>query len=91
MLRFSRLGFYALFSSFLVFVLQTIASLMSKDFVWKKLRLVDILDPKYYSWMNEIKFLNFDMVSNYIVSMPLYAVFFCLTVIFFIISGIYEK
>ena len=91
MLRFSRLGFYALFSSFLIFLLQAIASLTSKDFVWKKIRFVDILDPKYYKWMNGIQLLNFNIVLDYIINMPLYAFFFCLTVLFFVISGIYEK
>ena len=91
MLRFSSLGFYALFSSFLIFLLQAIASLTSKEFVWKKLRFIDILDPKHYNWMNEITFLKFNIFLNYFINMPLYAFFFCLTVLFFIISGIYEK
>jgi len=91
MLRFSRLGFLALFGSILIFLLQSIVSLTSKDFAWKKLRFVDVLNPKYYSWMNDITILNFNTYSDYILNMPLYAVLFCLTVLFFIMSGLFEK
>jgi len=91
MLRFSSLGFLALFGSILIFLLQSIVSLTSKDFAWKKLRFVDVLDPKYYGWMNDITILNFNTYSDYVINMPLYALLFCLTVLFFIMSGLFEK
>lgn len=91
MLRFSSLGFLALFGSILIFLLQTIVSLTNEEFAWKKLRFVDVLDPQYYSWMNDITLFNFNTYSDYILNMPLYAFLFCLTVLFFLISGLFEK
>lgn len=91
MLRLSNLGFLALSGSILIFIFQTIASLINKDFVWKKLRLVDILDTKYFSWVDGVTLFNFNTFSNYILNMPLYAVLFCLTILFFVFSGIFER
>jgi len=91
MLRFSSFGFYTLFGSFLIFLLQSIVSLTSKDLVWKELRFIDILDPKYYNWANGITLLKFNIFSNYILTMPLYAFLFILTILFFIISGLFEN
>lgn len=91
MLRLSSLGFFALSGSILLFIFQVIASLLNKDFVWKKLRLVDILDPKYFSWVDGITLFNFNTLSSYILDMPLYAVLFCLTILFFVFSGIFER
>jgi hypothetical protein len=91
MLRFSSLGFLALFGSILIFLLQSIVSLTSKDFAWKRLRFVDVLDQKYYSWMNDVTILNFNTYSDYVLNMPLYTVLFCLTVLFFIMSSLFEK
>ena len=91
MLRFSSLGFLAMFGSILVFLLQSIISLTSKDLAWKQLRFVDVLDPKYYGWMHDITILNFNTYSDYVLNMPLYAVLFCLTVLFFLMSGLFEK
>ena len=91
MLRFSSLGLFTLFSSILIFVLQSIASLTSRDLVWKELRFVDILAPKYYTWINDIALLNFNTILSYLLNMPLYAFLFFLTLLFFILGGMFEK
>jgi len=91
MLRFSSLGFLALFGSILIFLLQSITSLTSKDLVWQELRFIDVLDAKYYGWINDITLFNLNTLSNYILHMPLYAFLFCLTVLLFIMSGLFEK
>ena len=91
MLRFSSLGFLAMFGSILVFLLQSIVSLTSEDFAWRQLRFVDVLDPQYYSWMNDITLFNFNAYSDYVLNMPLYAVLFCLMILFFLMSSLFEK
>ena len=91
MIRLGSVGFVALLSGLLTLLLQGIVSLISRDFVWKDLRFMDVLDSKLYTWVNDIHLLNFDACSKYILNMPLYLVFFCFTVLFFIMSGIFGR
>ena len=91
MLRFSKLGFFSLFGSILTLLLQAIITLTSNDLAWKKLSVVDVVEPHYYGWTERITLFNFDSVSRYILEMPLYALFFCLTILFFTLSGLFER
>jgi hypothetical protein len=91
MFRLGNLGFLSLFGSIIILLLQAITSLLNKDFTWKKLRCADILDPQYYSWLDNITLFNFNSIANYVLNMPLFVLLFCLTIFFFILSGIFEK
>lgn len=91
MLRFSNLGLCSLCGSILVLLLQSIASLTSVDMTWQRLRFGDIVDPAYCGWVKGITFFNVNAAITYILNLPLYLVLLCLTVVFFVISGIYEK
>ena len=91
MLRFSNIGFLTLLGSILLFLFQSIVSLINRNQEWQDYRIVDILEPEDYEWVNDIVLFNFDTLSNYVLNMQLFMVLFCLTVIFFIMSGIFEK
>jgi len=91
MFRLGNLGFLSLFGSIIILLLQAITSLLNKDFTWKKLRFADILDPQYCSWLDNITLFNFNSIANYVLNMPLFVLLFCLTIFFFILSGIFEK
>ena len=91
MLRFSSLGFLSLFGSILTLLLQAIISLTSKDLAWKKLSVVNVVEPHYYSWVEHITLFNFNSMSTFILDMPLYMLFFCLTILFFILSSLFER
>ena len=91
MFRLGNLGFLSLFGSIIILMLQAITSLLNKDFTWKKLRFADILDPQHYSWLDNITLFNFNSIANYVLNMPLFVLLFCLTIFFFILSGIFEK
>ncbi len=91
MFRLGNLAFLSLFGSIIILLLQAIMSLLNKDFTWKKLRFADILDPQYYNWLDNITLFNFNSIANYVLNMPLFVLLFCLTIFFFILSGIFEK
>ncbi len=91
MFRLGNLGFLSLFGSIIILLLQAITSLLNQDFAWKRLRFADILDPQYYSWLDNITLFNFNSIANYVLNMPLFVLLFCLTIFFFILSGIFEK
>lgn len=91
MFRLGNLGFLSLFGSIIILLLQAITSLLNKDFTWKKLRFADILDPQDYSWLDNITLFNFNSIANYVLNMPLFVLLFCMTIFFFILSGMFEK
>ena len=91
MFRLGNLGFLSLFGGIIILLLQAITSLLNKDFTWKKLRCADMLDPQYYNWLDNITLFNFNSIANYVLNMPLFVLLFCLTIFFFILSGIFEK
>lgn len=91
MFRLGNLGFLSLFGSIIILLLQAITYVLNKDFTWKKLRFADILDPQYYSWLDNITLFNVNGIANYVVNMPLFVLLFCMTIVFFILSGIFEK
>ena len=91
MFRLGSLGFLSLFGSIFILMLQAITYLLYEDFIWKKLRIADILDPQYYNWLDNITLLNLNSIANYVLNMPLFALLFCLTIFFFVLSGIFEK
>ena len=91
MFRLGNLGFLSLFGSIIILLLQAITSLVNKDFNGKKLRFADILDPQDYRWLDNITLFNFNSIANYILNMPLFVLLFCMTIFFFILSGIFEK
>jgi hypothetical protein len=91
MTKFGSLGFVALFSGIITLLLQGIVFLTSRDLAWKDLRFMDVLDPRLYTWVNDIHLLSFDVCSNYILNLPLYLVFFSLTVLFFAMNGLFGK
>jgi len=91
MFRLGNLGFLSLFGSIFILMLQAITYLLNEDFTWKKLRFADILDPQYYNWLDNITLFNFNSIANYVLNMPLSVLLICLTIFFFILSGIFEK
>jgi len=91
MFRLGNLGFLSLFGSIFILMLQAITYLLYEDFTWKKLRITDILDPQYYSWLDNITLLNLNSIANYVLNMSLSVLLLCLTIFFFILSGIFEK
>jgi hypothetical protein len=91
MFRLGNLGFFSLFGSIIIVLLQTITYLLNKDLTWKKLRFADIIDPRYYNWLDNITLFNFNSIANYVLNMHLFVLLFCLTIVFFILSGIFEK
>ena len=91
MLNLSNLGFLSLGGSILIIIFQAIASLTSTELAWKRLRLIDILEIKDLSWIDGITLLNFNYYAKYILNIPGYVFLFSLTIIFFIMSGIFER
>jgi hypothetical protein len=90
-MKFSRLGFVSFFGSVFILLIQALNSLTSRDLVWQQIRFADVLDPDAYNWFSGGAFFKAGFVLDYILNIPLSAIFFCLMLLFFTLSVIFEN
>ncbi len=80
------LGFQAIFT----FMDPSASSLTTKT-VWKKISVVDIIDTKYFDWINSIPWVSIKESANYVITMPLFILLFCVGLLFFITNAFMPK
>ena len=77
-------------SALLIF--QTISSLTETEgSVWDRLSLIDIIDEKYLSSLVSISLLGIGNMFEYIFTMSLFVLLFCIGIIFFIFDLIFGR
>ena len=90
MSKFTLAGIVSWLGGLLLLGFQSISSLMSVEEKWKQLNIVDVVDPQYLSWMDDISSEMIAKAVDYVVNMPLFVLFFCLGTLFFIINAFFE-
>ena len=90
MSKFTLAGIVSWLVGLLLLGFQSISTLMTVEGKWKQLNIVDVVDPQYLSWMDDISSEMIANAMNYIVNMPLFVVLFCLGTLFFIINAFFE-
>jgi hypothetical protein len=58
---------------------------MHTEGAWESIRLVDLLDEKFFSWIESLSFTSVQNAAGYIVTMPLFMLLFCMTGLFFVL------
>lgn len=88
---FSAMGFILLISAFILFGYQGLSAFLAmgtKDqFVYENIRFVDILDEKYYSWINNISFVFIQGIAETFITAPIALWLLCGAVLFFLINA----
>jgi uncharacterized membrane protein YfhO len=59
----------------------------SDEFVYKNIRLVDVLAEKYTGWIDNISFLTIQNIAETIITMPLALLLLFGSVLFFLIHA----
>jgi len=89
--KYSVIGSIILVSTFLLFAYQVLAALLgmgtSDEFVYKNIRLVDVLGEKYIDWIDSISFLTIQKIAETIITMPLALLLLFGSVLFFLIHA----
>jgi hypothetical protein len=89
--KYSVIGSILLVSTFLLFAYQVLAALLgmgtSDEFVYKNIRLVDVLGEKYIDWIDSISFLTIQKIAETIITMPLALLLLFGSVLFFLIHA----
>lgn len=86
-------GLVSWFIGGLLFGFQAIESLVRTggDLDWKNLILVDVIGKSHFDWIAEMPEGIVHNISQYIVTMPLYILLFCVGILFFILNSLVSK
>jgi hypothetical protein len=88
---FSALGIILLIAAFILFGYQGLSAFLGMDatnqFVYENIRLVDLLDEKYYSWIYNISFVFIQGILETFISAPLALWLLCGAVFFLLIHA----
>lgn len=89
--KYSVIGSILLVSTFLLFAYQVITAFLgmgtSDEFIYKNIRLVDVLAEKYTGWIDSISFLTIQNIAETIITMPLALLLLFGSVLFFLIHA----
>ncbi len=90
MSKFTWAGLLSWLGGFLLLGFQGISTLMDDDGKWKSMNILDIVEPEYLEWADRIPWSIGQNAVNYLLSMPLFALLFCVGTLAFIINAFLE-
>jgi hypothetical protein len=93
MSKFTIAGLVSWFIGGLLFGFQAIEALVSSggDVAWKNFTLTNVIDKNHFNWVNGISEGILHNVVQYIVTMPLYLLLFCIGILFLILGRLTSK
>jgi len=93
MSKYAIVGLVSWFFSGVVLLFQTISSLTgtAETMVFKNLTLVSFVGQGYFNWINSLSWVSVQKAANYIVTMPLYLLLFCIGILFFLMHMFKSK
>ncbi|MGD9181444.1 MAG: hypothetical protein PVF26_02180 [Desulfobacterales bacterium] len=87
----SAIGIILLIAAFILFGYQGLSAFLkmgaTDEFVYENIRLVDILDEKYYSWIYSISWVFIQGIAETFISTPLALWLLCGAVFFLLIHA----
>ncbi len=69
---------------------QGISTLMDEEADWDNMTILDVVEPQYLEWVDKIPVNIVQNGVDYIISMPLFVLLFCVGTIAFIINAFTE-
>jgi len=96
MSKYTIAGLISWFFSGLILLFQTISSLTGTEEkmvfkVFKITTLVDVVGQEYFHWIDGISWVSIQTAVNYIVTMPLFLLLFCIGILFFLMHMFTSK
>ena len=87
MSKFTMAGLTSWLFSGLILLFQAISSVMGNEekFAFKKLSLVSVVGQEHFNWIESISWANIQNAVSFVVNMPLFILFFCIGILFFLI------
>jgi hypothetical protein len=91
MLRLSRLCYISFMGSIILLIFQGIASVLNEEFAMKDLRLINFINAGINEWAADITLFSFNNLFDYLVNLQMFVFLFILSVVFFILSSVFER
>lgn len=93
MSKYTLIGLILWVSSGVVLLFQSISSLMGTEetIVFKSLTLVSVIGQGHFDWINSLSWVSVQKAMNYIVTMPLFLLLFCMGIFFFLLHMFLSK
>ena len=93
MSKFTIAALVSWFIGGLIIAFQAIGGLVKTggDMVWKNLTLIDAIGKNYFIWVDGMSEGTIQGVVQYILSMPLYLLLFCVGILFFLLGRLTFK
>jgi hypothetical protein len=97
MSKFTIAGLVSWFSSGLLLGYQALKVFMksgissSGEMVWEKIALMDVIGKSHFDWIAGVPDGIFHNFTQYIVTMPLYLLLFCVGILFLILGRLTSK
>jgi hypothetical protein len=88
MSKLTLFGLFAMLGGFLLLGFQAISTIMGTENVWKSITLLDVFGKDQASWLDGRALGSIQTAINYIVTMPLFLLMFCVAGLLFIINAI---
>ena len=88
---FTAIGIILLAAAFILFAYQGLSAFLemgaSDKFVYDNISIADILDEKYYSWINSIPYVSIQGLAETFINAPLALWLLCVAVLFLLIHA----
>lgn len=93
MSKFTLAGLVSWFISGLLLGFQVLEPLVSSggEVAWKNLTLIDVIGKSQLNWINEMSEGTIHYIVQYVISMPIYLLLFCLGILFIILGRFTSK
>jgi hypothetical protein len=86
MTKYTLIGVLSCVGGGLLIGFQALASIMGPKAVWRNSSIVDIVGGQYFEWMGNSSLRGLERLAEYIVTMPLYVLLFCIGGLFFVLD-----
>ena len=86
MTKYTLIGVLSCVGGGLLIGFQTLSSVMGSKTVWRSSSLVDIVGEQYFEWMGNSSLGGLERIAEYIVTMPLFVLLFCIGGLFFVLD-----
>lgn len=86
MTKYTLIGVLSCVAGGLLIGFQMLSSIMGTKAVWRSSSLVDIVGEQYFEWMGNASLVGLERVAEYIVTLPLFVLLFCIGGLFFLLD-----
>lgn len=86
MTKYTLLGLLACLGGGVLIGFQAVSGAMGSKGTWQSLSLKDVLGGPYVEWMGNSSFGGAERITEYILTLPLFILLFCIGLLFFVLD-----